>query len=437
MMTQILPYIQIEQNAEIKAGEEFQVPDALAKWPASATNTTDAGHVEARSELFDVFGEEVFLDRYYYTGDKPGFDFIRYMFGPTEAYMTVVVDDVDGNAPVKHDPVAVDDHLVLNAPADGVSFAALVKNDIFTDVDVVTDGEIRPLSSGFQALAYGWGEDIIGSVTHGSGEGVFIGSAQFEYRVKDVFDDWSNWAKIDVDFLNGSASRDAVSGTENADIIDFSSSSIAVGVHALGGDDVVRGSQASDNLYGDAGSDRIGGRAGDDVIDGGDGNDLLFGEAGNDILRGGAGNDQALGGAGDDRIGGKTGDDWLHGNEGNDSIWGDEGVDVLYGGTGDDRLSGGADDDILFGGLGIDSLSGGSGSDTFVFIRGEAEGDTVIDFEGAGLDGGDLLEFRGYGAGATLLHVSDDLWHIEDAGVTETIRIAGVTDLGSSDYLFA
>lgn len=81
--------------------------------------------------------------------------------------------------------------------------------------------------------------------------------------------------------------------------------------------------------------------------------------------------------------------------------------DLLDGGAGSDRLTGGGGDDTLRGGAGSDRLFGGTGEDTFLFRPGDlgtARGtaDLVVDFAGAGLAGGDVLRFEGFGAGTTL-----------------------------------
>jgi hypothetical protein len=92
----------------------------------------------------------------------------------------------------------------------------------------------------------------------------------------------------------------------------------------------------------------------------------------------------------------------------------------------------------------IIATSGSAYNDVFVFHAGEAQGDLVTDFYGAGRYAGDRLEFDGYGAGTIAQVGSTDSYAITaDAahgGITETIRLAGVFDLdthvGSNDFLF-
>ena len=139
---------------------------------------------------------------------------------------------------------------------------------------------------------------------------------------------------------------------------------------------------------------RIDGGDGDDtVLAGGDGNDTVSGGAGDDTLDGDAGNDTLFGGAGDDT---------LFGLEGNDDMFGEAGSDELFGGEGNDLLSGGADDDELEGEEGADPIEGGGGNDQFNFFTSAfqpdstfAVRDVVLDFQRAGLAGGDVIRLSG------------------------------------------
>jgi hypothetical protein len=92
--------------------------------------------------------------------------------------------------------------------------------------------------------------------------------------------------------------------------------------------------------------------------------------------------------------------------------------------------------DRIDGGPGHDTLTGGPGNDTFVFRRGEAHGDTIIDFSGNGANRGDQLEFVGFGAGAAFEQVSSTEWHIIAGGTRETITLANAAPISPSDYLF-
>ncbi len=134
---------------------------------------------------------------------------------------------------------------------------------------------------------------------------------------------------------------------------------------------------------------------------------------------------------------GNGADNVVTGNSGDNQLFGLGGADSLFGGAGADSLDGGA---------GADRLTGGAGNDLFVFHKGEARGDVVADFSGAGAAVGDRLAFYGYGAGAIQrIGASDSYSIIPDAahgGVAgaETIRLVNVfnlnTAVGGNDFKF-
>jgi Ca2+-binding RTX toxin-like protein len=193
-------------------------------------------------------------------------------------------------------------------------------------------------------------------------------------------------------------------------------------ISALGGDDIINAGGGNDTVFGGDGNDSIDGGTGDDVAFGDAGNDNIIGGAGNDILIGGAGNDLLDGGAGLNTLQGGSGDDIYIVSNRIDSTFelADDGVDevrtnfTIYGlqsnvenlaftdggahgaGVGntlDNVLTGNAGVDDLFGREGNDTLRGGSGlantllgqegNDTYIV---EAQGDTVIEFAGQGID---------------------------------------------------
>ena len=110
---------------------------------------------------------------------------------------------------------------------------------------------------------------------------------------------------------------------------------------------VIRGTEANDNLYGTPGNDLIYGLGGNDLLMGLEGNDILLGGDGNDILEGGVGSDALLGEAGCDILLAGADDDILCGGPGDDSLEGEAGNDELDGGPGDDRLLGGEGENLL------------------------------------------------------------------------------------------
>ena len=216
--------------------------------------------------------------------------------------------------------------------------------------------------------------------------------------------------------MRGTDGNDVLAGTDGNDTI-----------FALGGNDTVSGGNGNDSIDGGDGNDLLSGDAGNDVLQGGSGNDTLLGGNGTDritggdgndfidggagrdtVLAGGDGNDQVFGGAGDDTLDGDDGNDVLDGGADEDVLFGGDGDDILLGGDdddelfgmdGDDRLSGGAGDDEIVGEGGADRLEGGAGDDEFRFFQGTfnpssifAAPDTVLDFEGAGVEGGDEID---------------------------------------------
>lgn len=240
------------------------------------------------------------------------------------------------------------------------------------------------------------------------------------------------------------------------------------------------GGVAAIDGIGNAAPNSITGNAAANVLNGAEGTDTLTGGAGSDTLVGGAGNDRLTGGLGIDRLVGGAGDDTFYiddlgdsvveaAGEGNDlvssavtftlsdsverltlsgalaingsgndlsnTITGNAAANVLSGASGADTLSGGSGDDTLDGGAGVDRLTGAAGADRFVFLKGEAAGDTIVDFAI-----GDLIELRGFGAGSTLTKVgaSTTNWIVTDGqtGLTEMIVLSNKYALATSDFLF-
>ena len=68
------------------------------------------------------------------------------------------------------------------------------------------------------------------------------------------------------------------------------------------------------------------------------------------------------------------------------------GLQLTFNGFGgSDYITGGGGNDTIDGGAGVDFLTGSGGADTFKFTAGEANGDYIIDFDGAGAGGLDSL----------------------------------------------
>jgi Ca2+-binding RTX toxin-like protein len=158
------------------------------------------------------------------------------------------------------------------------------------------------------------------------------------------------------------------------------------------------------------------GDARDNVMVGGAEIDIFIGGTGSDTLSGGGGSDILIGGTGIFDFG--TDGDHLNGNGG---------FDILYGGGGNDRLDGGAQSDVLIG---------GAGNDVFVFRKGEANGDVILDFDGNGAAAGDTIVLEGYAAGTTFTRIgSTDVWRINDHGSIELVTIHGDV-VHPTDYSF-
>jgi Ca2+-binding RTX toxin-like protein len=128
------------------------------------------------------------------------------------------------------------------------------------------------------------------------------------------------------------------------------------------GADVVDAGKGEDWVYGQAGQDQLFGGDDNDLdhLFGGDGSDLLvadngsedalFGENGDDLLIRNNTGGMSDGGLGSDVILGGKGSDILHGDSGAADALNPEGDDKIFGGKGDDELVGRGGDDLLVGG---------------------------------------------------------------------------------------
>jgi Ca2+-binding RTX toxin-like protein len=256
----------------------------------------------------------------------------------------------------------------------------------------------------------------------------------------------------------------------------------------------VTGGSGADTLSGDAGNNALSGGAGNDVLTGRGGNDVLDGGAGIDTAVYAGNHDayairgfgdrvviQSHGGApdGTDVLTGvetvqfadrtealasvlhDDGDDDatvpgislvgtsptvpVIGTDGGDTIsaglatalFSGKGNDVLFAGGTGDLLNGGAGNDVLLAGAGRDTLVGGGGDDLFVFHPGDVSGDIISDFRSGDGGSGDLIQFDGFGPGATL-KVADARtasWTISYATGSETFRVQGDTLRGGDTFM--
>lgn len=95
-------------------------------------------------------------------------------------------------------------------------------------------------------------------------------------------------------------------------------------------------------------------------------------------------------------------DQWpvdITGNGQSNYIYGTDATNKLNGAGGADSIYGGGGSDRIVGGAGADHLYGGAGADRFDYnSTGEAKGDVVHDFEGAGAPTGDVIDLSDIGA---------------------------------------
>lgn len=188
----------------------------------------------------------------------------------------------------------------------------------------------------------------------------------------------------------------------------------------------INGSTSSHTVYGTSANDRITAVNADDTLVGGNGDDTyVIGNANQKIVENPGGGIDSV-------------EAWtsytLPANV--------ENLTLMMGGlagTGSqlaNRIVGSSGDDVLNGGGGNDWIFGGAGNDTFIYGAGSGNV-TIADFHVLTSTAAehDKLVLKGYGAGAYLTHVND-VWTVHDAGGTDTLRIAGVTSLTSSDYSF-
>lgn len=216
------------------------------------------------------------------------------------------------------------------------------------------------------------------------------------------------------------------------------------------------GNALANLIIGNSSANILSGLSGNDSLYGGGGNDTLYGGAGNDIIDGGGGVDLAYGGAGDDVfIIATAGDNAFEDiNAGYDVVraaisftLGDNIEELVLTGTGGLKatgnalanvITGNAGGNTLNGRAGADTLFGGAGVDSFILQKGEAHGDVILDFSGAGVLGGDRLLLQGYATGAKLVNDSGtDQWSVLEGGVrVDSFTITGVTMLIASDFAF-
>jgi Ca2+-binding RTX toxin-like protein len=191
--------------------------------------------------------------------------------------------------------------------------------------------------------------------------------------------------------------------------------------------------------YGNSLANAIYGNSGSNLIDGSTGADMMFGGAGNDVYFVDDAGDAVFENSG----------------EGNDAVFSmvnfrlPANVEtlVLQGsadlqGTGNSQsnmIYGNSGNNLIDGGGSADVLTGNAGNDTFVFHKGEGNGDMVVDFAGNGAGLGDSLQFIGYGAGATFTNIDATHWQVNFNGGSshESIMFMNGAAIDQSDVLFS
>jgi len=346
--------------------------------------------------------------------------------------------------------------------------------------------------SGFDKLYGGAGDDILDG---GDGKDYMVGGTGDDQYIVDLNSD-------QVVEYAGEGVDTVVTALGTYTLANFVENFVYVGTGAV----TITGNASDNHITGGAGGDTMRGGLGDDtyVVNHADDQAIELADEGTDTIETslstytlgdhlenltfigsgkftGTGNAAAnilIGGSGADRLDGKGGADVMRGGAGNDTYVVDHaddlvieaedgGVDRILSqvditladnieqlqlttskalkGTGNalaNVIIGNAGANVLDGRAGADTLTGGGGNDVFRFRQGEAEGDIVTDFTGAGAAGGDILRLVGFGTGATITLVEGtDTYAIQAGddvgGGIEVIRLAGVTNLAAGDYIFS
>ncbi|HEY0649763.1 S8 family serine peptidase [Phenylobacterium sp.] len=322
-----------------------------------------------------------------------------------------------------------------------------------------------------------WGLDGADALTGGAGDDTLTGGAGNDKLTGGTGADWmAGGAGDDTYGVDAAGDQVSEAAGEGSDLV---SSTIT---YALGAnlEKLTLTGTAAVNGTGNELANTLTGNGAVNQLDGADGADTLTGGAGADTLVGGAGNDKLTGSAGADRMQGGTGNDTYYvddpgdvvieaANEGVDivvstvaftlgdnvekltltgsaqvngtgnalgnTITGSPGANLLSGAAGADTIIAGDGADTLDGGAGVDRLTGGAGVDRFVFQKGQAAGDNVVDFAA-----GETLELHGWGAGSTIARQSGSLtnWIVTDGvtGETEVVSLSNKYVLVSGDWIF-
>ncbi len=295
----------------------------------------------------------------------------------------------------------------------------------YADGTEIARSEVRGLMPGdIQAMQLLYGANMntgAGDTTYDLSSAAYAGArGLWDASGNDTFTSLNATAPVTIDLRNdvGNASGLHYSKvTHGGGVSKIIISGGAVIENAIAGNfgDTVIGNDAANYLYGGAGNDTIKGAAGNDAIFGG--NDLVdtSGASNNsDVLAGGTGNDIIFGGQGNDTLYG--GDDV--------TSFSNSGADTLFGGLGDDLIYGHDGNDIIIGAGGSDTLYGGLGNDVYGIGWGNYL-DYVMQFEGKGVAGGDVLRILDNVNNSGIHTAADVLAHITTDGTHSFLNLGG------------
>ena len=112
----------------------------------------------------------------------------------------------------------------------------------------------------------------------------------------------------------------------------------------------------------------------------------------------------------------------------------------ISGNTLANSIVGNSGNNTLDGGAAADVLTGNAGNDTFVFHRGQGNGDTIVDFAGNGAAAGDSLQLVGYGSMATFTNIDATHWQVNFftpmGPAHEVITFMNGASIDPTDYSF-
>jgi serralysin len=204
-------------------------------------------------------------------------------------------------------------------------------------------------------------------------------------------------------------------GTNAGDNANAATQTATVVIFGLGGNDIITGGSAADQLYGQDGADSI---------FGGNGDDWLYIDSFDFNLNGGIGSDRSssLDGSALNLNLGTTSIEWVWASNHADNLNGSTNVQdlFLFGFDGADVLTGGSGNDNLLGQAGADQMIGGNGNDVIYFDS----DDTVVN-GGNGQDTAQVLDYTGVGVSLNLITNGIETVYASNQG--DSLNGAGAT----------